>query len=220
MKESSKSFVNFSDFEKSILMGTVLDIGAGDDPVVPHAEIFDLDHGDANHISSHVNIQYDCVYSSHCLEHMIDPKSALEDWLKLVKPGGYLFVIVPDEDLYEQGCFPSRFNSDHKHTFTISKKKSWSPKSLNVLDLYRSIVGTEMVSVYLNDIHFDRCLYRHGFGSKGFFLFRILYRFMCSLQKRGMPNCEYLNSFLKRYVMVDQTRGDAQAQIELILQKK
>jgi hypothetical protein len=46
-----------------------------------------------------------------------------------------MIVTVPDEDLYEQGVFPSTFNGDHKWTFTVNKTRSWSPCSLNVLDL-------------------------------------------------------------------------------------
>ncbi|MEO8627334.1 MAG: SAM-dependent methyltransferase, partial [Betaproteobacteria bacterium] len=47
----------------------------------------------------------------------------------------HLVVTVPDEDLYEQGIFPSTFNGDHKWTFTMYKPKSWSPKSVNVMAL-------------------------------------------------------------------------------------
>ena len=42
---------------------------------------------------------------------------------------------MPDEDLYEQGVFPSTYNLDHKHTFTIFKKRSWSSQSINLLSL-------------------------------------------------------------------------------------
>ena len=47
--------------------------------------------------------------------------------------------MVPDEDMYEQGEFPSTWNGDHKFTFTISKKNSWSPKSINILDLLETL---------------------------------------------------------------------------------
>ena len=50
-------------------------------------------------------------------------------------PGGHLLCIAPDEDLYEQGVFPSTFNWDHKHTFTIYKKSSFTPKSINVTEM-------------------------------------------------------------------------------------
>ena len=53
-----------------------------------------------------------------------------------MKPGGFLIVTVPDEDLYEQGSFPpSDFNRDHKWSFTIAKARSWSDRSINVLEL-------------------------------------------------------------------------------------
>jgi hypothetical protein len=56
-------------------------------------------------------------------------------WFEVVKPGGYLVTLVPDEDLYEQGVWPSTFNGDHKWTFTPWKASSWSPVSINVVDL-------------------------------------------------------------------------------------
>jgi len=43
---------------------------------------------------------------------MRDLQYALREWFQLVKPGDHLIVIVPDEDLYKQGYFPSRFNAD------------------------------------------------------------------------------------------------------------
>jgi hypothetical protein len=42
-----------------------------------------------------------------------------------------MVLLVPDEDLYEQGVFPSRFNWDHKTTWTIQKNLSWSPVSVS-----------------------------------------------------------------------------------------
>jgi SAM-dependent methyltransferase len=78
---------------------------------------------------------FDFVHSSHCLEHLDDPREALVNWLRVVRPGGYVVVLVPDEDLYEQGEFPSTFNRDHRWTFTIHKTRSWSPRSINLLSL-------------------------------------------------------------------------------------
>jgi SAM-dependent methyltransferase len=82
---------------------------------------------------------FDFVHSSHCLEHLHDPTEGLRNWLRIVKPGGYLVFLVPDEDLYEQGVFPSTFNRDHKSTFTIYKTKSWSGQSRNLLEMLRSV---------------------------------------------------------------------------------
>src|SRR5271163_813277 len=121
--------------ELSVIKGSGIDIGCGPDPITPEVRKFDKADGDANRISDFVREQFDFVFSSHCLEHMDDPRKAVIEWWKLVKPGGHLYFLVPDEDLYEQGVFPSRFNAGHTATFTISKARSWSPASVNVLEL-------------------------------------------------------------------------------------
>ncbi len=81
------------------------------------------------------NESLDFVHSSHCLEHMVNVENALNNWLRILKPGGHLVCLIPDEDLYEQGVFPSTYNPDHKHTFSINKMNSWSRKSVNLLKL-------------------------------------------------------------------------------------
>jgi len=218
--ESKKSSAHFTDFEKSILSKSVLDIGAGQDPVVAHAEVFDLAQGDANHITEFVKKQFDCVYSSHCLEHMRNPTEAIREWWQLIKPEGFLFFTVPDEDLYEQGVFPSRFNGDHKHTFTLAKKKSWSPVSINVLDFVTKLPDVEVVSIALNDIGYDRRFVKHGLFKTGY-LFRTVTRLIGSLKKRRLNFfSEKAEAFFNRHSLVDQTRANALAQIEVILRKK
>jgi SAM-dependent methyltransferase len=162
MNETSKSKQFWGPLEHSVLTGKGIDIGCGPDPVTPNARPFDVAEGDANTITQYVKEQFDFVYSSHCLEHMHDPWNALLEWWQLVRPGGHLFFLVPDEDLYEQGFFPSRFNKDHKSTFTLSKRKSWSPKSVNVLDLARSLPNGELISLELQDFGYDRRLMRHA----------------------------------------------------------
>ena len=79
---------------------------------------------------------------------MKNPYDAIHEWWKIVKEGGYLYVVVPDEDLYEQGVFPSRWNADHKFTFTIYKNESWSNNSINVLDIIKSIPGKKGLERY------------------------------------------------------------------------
>jgi SAM-dependent methyltransferase len=218
VNESTKSKQRFSDAQRAALRGRVLDIGAGADPVMPDAVIFDLAQGDANHITAFEAGTFDCVYSSHCLEHMFEPAATLSNWWSLVKPGGALFVIVPDEDLYEQGVFPSRFNHDHKSTFSIGKKRSWSPRSFNVFDLCNALPGARIESIGLNDIGYDRRVHFHGpvRGS----LFTPIARFYDSLRKRGLisrhPGFE---RWAVRSLARDQTRDEALAQIEVVVRK-
>jgi hypothetical protein len=99
---------------------------------------WDKSDGDAQAMFGVPDETYDFVHSSHCLEDMTDPAIALKNWFRILKPGGHLIVTVPDEDMYEQGVFPSTFNSDHKWTFTINKFSSWSDKSRSLFDMIAS----------------------------------------------------------------------------------
>ncbi len=147
MKECSKSIMrrmHEPNFSNRYFVGSGLDVGGGPDPLGLYVELFprmkgvkvwDKEDGDAQSLAGIEEAQFDFVHSSHCLEHLDDPASGLKNWFRAIKPGGHLIVTVPDEDMYEQGQFPSTWNGDHKFTFTISKAKSWSPKSLNLLDL-------------------------------------------------------------------------------------
>lgn len=151
MKECSKSVARRladSNFSRRYFVGHGLDIGGKPDPLCLYKEMFcqlasvrtwDWEDGDAQQLADVADGVFDFVHSSHCLEHLVDPRLGLVNWLRVVRAGGYLVVTVPDEDLYEQGIFPSTFNRDHKWTFTVFKATSWSPKSINLLDLVRGL---------------------------------------------------------------------------------
>ncbi|MDR2419716.1 MAG: class I SAM-dependent methyltransferase [Puniceicoccales bacterium] len=180
-REASKFRSCFGELEKRVFIGKGIDIGCGEDPIRPDVYRFDEKEGDANEISRYIHETFDYVFSSHCLEHMHDPSHALREWWKLVKPGAYLCITVPDEDLYEQGNWPSRFNGGHKHTFTIHKPRSWSPVSINVVDLIAALKNAKIWKIELQDRGYDYSL----------------------LGKN-----------------IDQTKGEAMAQICFILQKE
>jgi SAM-dependent methyltransferase len=151
MHETSKAIfrrLNDSRFATRYFVGDGIDIGSGPDPLAQYHEFFprmkscrswDLKDGDAQQMAGVADRSFDFVHSSHCLEHLRDPRAALASWLRILKRGGHLVCLVPDEDLYEQGRFPSTFNPDHKHTFTPYKRKSWSPASINLFDLLASV---------------------------------------------------------------------------------
>src|ERR1035437_3135111 len=160
MDEASKTNkLRGADFAQRYLQGRVLDIGAGKDAVCGWAEVFDQQHGDANHIEEYFPSQsFDAVHSSHCLEHMHHPVAALAGWRSLVKPGGYLILVVPDEDLYEQGIWPSFFNSDHKATFRLDRATSWSPVSHELRVLCESLIGAEIITAEIHSQGYDLSL--------------------------------------------------------------
>jgi hypothetical protein len=45
-------------------------------------------------------------------------------------------MTVPEEEMYEKYNWPSKFNEDHKWSFTL-KNESTMPKSVHVLDVAR-----------------------------------------------------------------------------------
>src|SRR5690349_20612939 len=38
----------------------------------------------------------DYVASSHVLEHLANPIAALREWYRVIKPGGHVYMVVPD----------------------------------------------------------------------------------------------------------------------------
>lgn len=135
----------------------ILDIGCGPDPVTQWARGWDIDNGDGDgqELNGVDDASFDVVYSSHFLEHTADPLIALLNQWRVLRPDGYLIFQVPDEDLYEQGCWPGRYNDDHKHTFTISKATTWSPASKSLVNLIQHLPGHKIISMRIVDTGYD-----------------------------------------------------------------
>jgi SAM-dependent methyltransferase len=223
--ESSKTrAVRGQDFESKYLRGRVIDIGCGPDLIVPHAEPFDVADGDAQEIANlRAHEAYDAVCSSHCLEHMKDVPKALRQWWKLVRKGGYMILVVPDEDLYEQGGWPSLFNRDHKATFRLGGHMSWSPASYDIAELVGQLECAEIVSCVRQDQGYNYSLQRFKLTR----VHRVLYRtqqLSCGLAHAlGMRSESQIRTikglFQKLGAPVDQTQNSALAQIQVILRK-
>ncbi len=224
MNETSKTrAIRSRIFYSTYMSGSVIDIGCADDLCVSHAVPFDKNEGDANHILDYLKPEtFDCVHSSHCLEHVFDPSQCLKDWWALVKPGGFLITIVPEENLYEQGNWPSLFNPDHKSTFRLSGESSWSPRSFNLMDITLSLPGVHIISAKIEDVgyvHYGGLL-RSG---KPVFLRIFFSRIYGLILRTGLVNT-FVNTWFLKMVLalgypIDQTRGKALAQIAIIAQK-
>ena len=139
------------DLNDKLFTGSGVDIGAGPDCISKHgynAYNWDLKDGDAQAMASVKSNYFDFVHSSHCLEHMVDPKLAIQNWVRICASGGYVVIMVPEENLYEHGMWPSKFNSDHKWSFKIHSGTPKLPKSLNITDLLKLIwKDTEIISI-------------------------------------------------------------------------
>ena len=233
MDEASKTErIRGPEFSDQYFAGKVFDIGCGDNLVVPNAIPFDKEQGDAQNILNYLKpSDFDCVHSSHSLEHMRDVPKALEQWWQLVKPGGAMVIVVPDEDLYEQGVWPSLFNRDHSATFRLNKPESWSPVSYDLGKLCSALEDAEVVSLERQDMGYDHTLKSHGLGRQGKFFMRLnrsiikrLNRNKKNLTKLGL-NIQLLKYkvnliSVKLGALIDQTLEDAVAQIQIILRKK
>lgn len=179
MKETSKSVlrrIHDIRFATRYFVGHGVDIGAGADPLSLYAEVFpgitgvrewNEADGDAQMLAGLADESFDFAHASHCLEHLTDPAEALRNWFRILKPGGHLVILVPDEDLYEQGLFPGGFSAGtHRSTFTTHKARSWSARSVSLMELLPGLGETaQILKIELLDAgyrhalpHFDQTL--------------------------------------------------------------
>lgn len=96
--------------------GRGLDMGAGIWPL-PGAEPIELSRGkDATVMPEG---KWDFIFSSHCLEHLVNPVAALETWKGHIIPGGVLFLYLPHP---AQRYWLPQHNRKHLH--------SWLPEQM------------------------------------------------------------------------------------------
>lgn len=101
-------------------------------PILPHAIGVDLDFpGYDGKKLPFPDESVDTVYSSHMLEHAADFRETIQDWHRVVKPGGFIVSVVPHQFLYEKKhSLPSSWNADHKRFYTPASLLSEFEKSL------------------------------------------------------------------------------------------
>ena len=119
--------------------GRGLDIGYGGDLLCDNCVGWDREHGDAQFLARLADASFDFVYSSHTLEHVADASLALRNWYRVVIPGGYLILFVPDRDLYEKRLtLPSRWNPDHRRFFLLDRDEP--PDTIGLLPLIERVL--------------------------------------------------------------------------------
>jgi len=108
---------------KQYCEGNGLDLGYGGDPIVPSVITIDLPRhyftpswlgtpapqnlkGDARDLYWFTDCSMDYVYSSHLFEdfELKEMKPVLLEWLRVLKPGGYLVLYLPDQQQYKRDC--------------------------------------------------------------------------------------------------------------------
>lgn len=109
--------------------GRVLDIGCGANKGFPHFIGVDNGHheqfghsvrpdiwSEADDLWFAKSQSCDAVFSSHLLEHMPDTEKTLREWVRVIKPEGYLCLYLPHKNFYPH-IGTEGANPDHKHDF-------------------------------------------------------------------------------------------------------
>lgn len=128
-------------YDKHIVGKKVIDVGVGRldtfdgaDPICEWAEMHDKDICDATTMEAYEDESFDTVYSSHILEHLSDPITAIKNWLRICKKGGVVFISVPHRDLYERKkTLPSKWNEDHKYFYLPDRSEP--PCTFSLIDV-------------------------------------------------------------------------------------
>jgi SAM-dependent methyltransferase len=84
---------------------------------------------DAVNISLVKNESYDFVFSSHSLEHIANPLKAINEWLRIVKNGGHIIIIVPEKSV----CFDHKRNYSKFSTLLTQYEKNIGEDDLSTL---------------------------------------------------------------------------------------
>jgi len=59
----------------------------------------------------------DIILLSHVFEHLIDPLDLMKSFEKILKPGGYIFIEIPNDDIESIEIYTSIDRSTYAHTF-------------------------------------------------------------------------------------------------------
>jgi SAM-dependent methyltransferase len=95
------------------------DGGQGCVPFLPHAIGVDKNYPGYDGITLPFDsLSQDTVYASHVYEHISDYRSAIREWYRVLKIGGFLIICVPHVWFYEKKAdLPSNWNNDHKRFY-------------------------------------------------------------------------------------------------------
>lgn len=103
-------------FAQKWCKGKGLDIGCNrPEWAFPNSQMIDLEIEDEWNAYNLPDEKFDYIFSSHCLEHLLDWVGALEYWRSRLKKDGVLFLYLPH---YRQKYWKPWHNRKHIHVFT------------------------------------------------------------------------------------------------------
>ncbi len=137
--------------------GRGVDLGCGDEKITPEAigvdyaigygladhpeTVADVTCGWEEHLASVPAGSLDYVYSSHLLEDYEDIEPVLRAWVEAVKPGGYLILYLPMEELFKQHCEATgqTYNKHHHQNWQsaedfLAQLPSWFSEQMECVE--------------------------------------------------------------------------------------
>ena len=128
-------------YAKHICKGEGYDIGCmKEEWSFPGSTPIDIDFNNGFHALNLPKKEVDYIFSSHCLEHIIDWVVVMDYWYETLKVGGTLFLYLPD---YSQEYWRPWNNKKHKNIFT--------PQILNDYMLHKGYKNIFISGVDLNN---------------------------------------------------------------------
>lgn len=126
---------------------------------------------DAVNISLVQDECYDFCFSSHSLEHIANPLKAINEWLRIIKKGGFIIIIVPEKSV----CFDHKRNYSMFSTLLSQYEKDVGENDLSTLpeilanhDLTMDAPAGDFAAFTKRSLHnFDnRCLHHYVYNDE------------------------------------------------------
>jgi SAM-dependent methyltransferase len=143
------------------LPACVLDIATQGDPACPWSIGFDLPVDEFNYYCSNhpakgpiqmrghadklpfENESFESLISSHLLEDYLDWEPVVREWLRVLRPNGYLIILIPDKELWEKAIEAGQNpNCSHRHEGKVGELSELATR-----------LGLEIIEDRLTDQH-------------------------------------------------------------------
>ena len=126
---------------------------------------------DATNLDQMTPAAYDFILGSHVLEHIANPLKALTEWLRVLRPGGWLLLIVPLKEATFDHARPITALEHLIDDFSRNTEESdltHLPEILKLHDLSMDPPAGSLTEFEARSrINFtNRCLHQHVFDAK------------------------------------------------------
>jgi len=123
-KRSVKDFFVFDDFA----VGLGLEIGCGTNRFSNTVLAIDRSMASSADLICDASVlpfrdgRFDFIFSSHCLKDFDNPLSVMGEWLRVIKPLGYLLILLPNMENARNWQSVAKFKSTLPHMFGLITK--------------------------------------------------------------------------------------------------